>query len=758
MSDLSRFLDGLTLARLGGGSEAGLWISSVPCPPQAGLRFSLDGRPTASLPLGRWPGGTEPRRLLLIADGGSQAPERLHLTEPQGSCFAGSPPSAKMERFARNSSYEIDWEKHLLQLRYGERTLGIVMGLRTGNQVNWWEACRLITVHESPECRVIEMGGAIPREVLQEEDYKDMKRVGSLFHRHHWLNGRLYVRLHANGVCEVFAHHINSKFFDEGGLLPDTVPVIGFKFDVPGPEDQEWTGGLEPEETIWGGVRFDLSECARLATREQPGAIWREEEHGFTVWQPYMGAELYGGQGILDDTGDPFLFHAEDRNFPAGMARTLRFSLSLSDRSPKVVRYLSPAWWYGLCEEFQPEPLLPVSNEYDRTIDLSRQWVQKFQVRGGFEDGALPRIENVQGTFKGREGREPGWEGEISHALLLTAWRTGDVKDYEAAIRSAYYFTDICIDHAAKSVRIAGFRPPASALPMSRVQGPIAAYLETGDPYLLEAAEAVTLTSHFRNRNSWPRLAVGRDACYLRSALLLYRYFGEEYYRTIAYEGCLMVVQSQRENGSFGDQGGGAGVHQFAGYISKPWMGLLAMNPLIDYLEMFPQEESLLPTVRKFADWLMAEQWERNGINGWSYVQDMGGTREYHDVFSQTRSPLPSEPQWHQDTLARFLGYCTKRFGDPRYLNAWAESYRTSRIYWDHTASSSMQFIPWLQARLWEARLDCGKVKTDPLDFGPLTPKAAVIMAPTGNIPVSLAGSDGAGSAGASGDSLTHLA
>ncbi len=740
MIDFARLLDDMTLARLGDDSEAGLWVSSLPCPRQAGLRFSLEGRPTANLPLGRWPGSSEPRRLLLFADGGSEAPKQLRLTKSQNPPFAGVPPSAKMECFAQNAPFEINWEKHLLQLQYGERSLGIVMGLRTGNRVNWWEACRLTVIHESPECRVIEMGGAIPHVVLEEEDYKDKNRLNSLFHRHHWLNGHLYIRLYANGVCEVFAHHINSKFFDEGGLLPDTVPVIGFKFDAPGPEDQEWPGGLEPGETTWGGIRFDLSECARLATREQPGAIWQEKANGFTVWQPYMGVELYGGQGTLDATGTPYLFQAEDRDFPAGMARTLRFSFSLSDRSPKVVRYLPPAWWYGLCEEFQPEPLLPVSNEYDRTIDLSRQWVEKYQIRGGFEDGALPRLETVQGTFKGREGREPGWEGEISYGQFLTAWRTGEIADYEAAIRSAYYFTDVCIDHAATAVRIPGFLPPASALPMSRVQGAIAAYLETGDPYLIEAAEAVTLSSHFRNRNSWPRLAVGRDACYLRGALLLYRYFGADYYRTIAYEGCLMVVQSQRENGSFGDQGGGAGVHQFAGYISKPWMGLLAMNPVIDYLEIFPEEETFLTAVRKFADWLIAERWERNGIKGWSYVQDMGGGREYHDVFSQTRSPLPSEPQWHQDTLARFLGFCTMRFGDPQYLNAWAESYRTSKIYWDHTVSSSMQFIPWLQARLWGAKLDCDEVKVSPVSFGPLTLETAIIMAPAGKMSVSITG------------------
>ena len=34
-----------------------------------------------------------------------------------------------------------------------------------------------------------------------------------------------------------------------------------------------------------------------------------------------------------------------------------------------MARYQAPAWWYGLCEEFQPEPLLPVSNALSASTD-----------------------------------------------------------------------------------------------------------------------------------------------------------------------------------------------------------------------------------------------------------------------------------------------------------------------------------------------------------------------------------------------------
>ena len=153
----------------------------------------------------------------------------------------------------------------------------------------------------------------------------------------------------------------------------------------------------------------------------------------------------------------------------------------------------------------------------------------------------------------------------MPYAQFLLAYRTGDGDDYAAALRSAYCFTDVAVDHAAKQVRMHGWPPVAFAQPMNRVLGTIAAYLETGDPYLLATAEAVVEASYRTHLNSWPRFAVGRDACYGRGAAMLYRYFGNAHFQRIARDCAMSVVQTQRQNGSFGDQGGGAGIHQWGG-------------------------------------------------------------------------------------------------------------------------------------------------------------------------------------------------
>ncbi len=733
-------LETLSLRRPGSDEPAGLWISSLPWPRAEVRPLALGGRPTYTRPLGQWPQepAGRPRRVLMVADGENQAPATLGLTDPAPP--PTSPPAAQAELFARCEEEGLMWERHLLRLSWGDRSVGLAMGLRFGAEVHWWECCRMVVLEDTPECRVIEMGGAIPRLPFGIEDMRKYRSYNNPFlHHHNWLNGRLFARLHANGVCEIYAHHINSKFADDGGHLEDVVPVIGIHTGLSGEElrglSGPWTGDDGFPELA--GVRLDVTEAGRLATPGQPGHLGVADD--FLVWQPYEGVEVYSGSWARAVQGDPFIYHSTDRMFPRGMARTVRFSLSLSDRSPRIARYLAPAWWYGLCEEFVPAPLLPVSNAYDRTLDACREDARRYGVKRGFEEGAIPRGGNAHPGPLDRGRSEAGWEGEAPWGLFLLAWREGDGQDYDTAMRAAWHFTDVAVDHAAKLVRMHGFGPDAYAEPMQRVLAPIAAYLETGVPYLIETAQAVVDAAHWVQKNSWPRLAVGRDAKYVRSAVMLYRMLADEHYLRIAREGAQMVVDSQRPNGSFGDQAGGSGLHQWGAYITKPWMGLMATEGVLDYLALFPDDEALVGTVKRFADWLMEERFDHNGVTGWSYQHDFNGGRRHYDAYSGTWWELPHsrETLWHQNNLARLLGFCTLRFGDPRYLDAWAESYAAA---WgasgDHGIATSADPIPWLQAQLWQARPGEKGIRLRPLHFGPRTEPEATIMTPEGPVAV----------------------
>ena len=738
---LLRKLPELELRRLDPEGAAGLCVTSLPWPRTPQRTLSLGGRTTYCRALGQWPGveHNAPRRMLLIADGQDEAPECLRpsLKAPEPGL---SPPSAEAEPAARCAEPDFMWEQHLLRLRYGNRGIGLMMGLRHDGEVHWWECCRLVVHEQTPQCRVVEMGGAIPHRAFGPREREQYRRYSNPFlHRHNWVYGTLFARLHANGVCEIFARHVNSKFHDEGADLEDVVPVVGFIADSEGSshaaENELWTGDTPHIEL--GGVRLDLSEAARLATPEHPGRL--EFVAGRWIWQPYEGAEMYSGRWSREMTGDPFICHAKQHLFPRGLARTLRFSLALSATSPRIVRYLAPSWWYGLCEEFQPAALLPVSNAYDRTLEACRAYVERYTVRGGFEDGALPRTGNPD-PDPGDEGRsEAGWEGEAPWAQFMLAWRLGHARDYENALRSAYHFTDVAVDHAAKQVRMHGFAHNAFAPPMNRVMGSVAAYLETGDPYLLDTARAVIDTAHWIQKNAWPRNTIGRDGKYVRSAAFLYRYLGDTHYRDIAYEGAHMIAESQRPNGSFGDQAGGTGIHQLGAYITKPWMGLMATEGILDYLELIPGDSTLIACIRRFADWLMAERLDHDGVMGWRYQHDFNGERRYFDGFGGNwwDLPGPTKTMWHQNSLARLLGTCTMLTGNPDYLDAWAESYEANPgASGDHQLVTSAHPLPWLQDRLWNARPADGGLRLEPLHFGARTPSAASIDTPDGPVNV----------------------
>ncbi len=682
------------LQRLGEEREAGLWITSLPWPegarPPHGLR--MGGATASVLALGQSPSGG-PRRLLCMGavTGGPKAPAQLTLEAARG---AHTPvlPEASLDKIDESTEGIYYRERHRLTISWNGRRIGVALGLRRGEAFHWWEACRLVETGESAGCRVIRVGGCIAAEEMPPTMPPGQTGYNHPFlHRHNWLNGELYARLHANGGVELELHHINGRMVDDGADLK-VVPVVAFfppeGVPLQGPSELPWTGATHRCELH--GVAFEFTQSAPLATESAPGRLHWEEDRW--IWQPYQGAELYGGECPRERTGDPFICHAEEGKFLRGMARSLPFSFSLSACSPGVVRYLAPRSWYEACGEVP----LPVELEPgDRTVERAFEWLAQRTLEGGFEDGALPRHPHRPMMEKGRLRFEPGWEGEVPYALFLYAWAKGDPRAYDLAQRSARYFSDVAIDHSRHLVRMHGYPPPAVSLPMNRVQGTVALYLETGDPFYRMSAEAVVTNAHWQQMRSWPRLAVGRDACYLRSAILLHRVLGEDFYRRIALEGGESVVASQRPNGSFGDQGGGTGLHQWGGYITKPWMGLLAVNPLVDYLELYPDTPSFSRAVVAFACWLMEERQVRDGRLTWCYQHDFKGERLFYETAFQRWITLPSEGAgWHHETLARVMRYATAVTGDPAFVQAWRESRRPDASFsLDQGAAAALQFI-----------------------------------------------------------------
>jgi hypothetical protein len=740
----ARYFDRVELHRLGEARPAGLWIASLPIPPGVETALSLGGQPTYAESLGEWPGlEGQPRRLLMVADGGEASPATLRPSALKAA--TGTVPEAELAMLEESQDRFYYWRTDCLKLKWQDRSVRLMMGLRVDGKVNWGQFSRLVVEQETPTCRVITMSGTIPVVQVTRGEITGGGYNAPFLHHQNWVYGFIYARLHSNGVCEIYARHTNSKFVDGGREFRGVVPVLGISVDGARP-DLSGLSGLttgQQEEFALGGVCFDVNEISRLGSPGKPGRVDVEDET--LIWQPYLGVEIYGGLAPEQQTGSRYIFKAEDHVMPHGMSRTLRFTLSMNpERSPKVVRYQAPAWWYGLCEEFSPAPLLPVKNEYDKVLEYERQWIRHVINRGGFEDGSIPR----RASSKDSDRPEPGWEGETPGAMFLSAYRDGDSLDHELALRSAYFFTDVCIDHAEKLVRMHGQAPPAMALPMNRIHSCLYAYLETGDPYLRDIAEAVVETSYRTHKNAWPRLSIGRDACFIRGAMLLYRYLNDKHYLNFARDSIRTVGESQFPDGSFGDQGGGTGVHGWNQYIVKPWMGCMALGGALDMLDMFPDDTMALTPARRFADWLMRERHElSNGVRGWSYQHGFNGGREFIQIDAVNKLPilLPGKEQWHLDYLARVLASNSLRTGDPSYFDAWAESFAA---HWrfieggdkyrsgDHEYVQAWQYVPWVQQRLWNATLGENGLQLDPKHFGPRTPGEATILTPDGEVRV----------------------
>ncbi len=284
-----------------------------------------------------------------------------------------------------------------------------------------------------------------------------------------------------------------------------------------------------------------------------------------------------------------------------------------------------------------------------------------------------------------------------------------------------------------------GYPPHAFSLPMMRIQGTIAAYLETGDPYLMQTGEALVENAFRLHRNSWPRMATGRDGAFVRSTILMWRYFANAHFRDKVREAVYDIMATQRSDGSFGDQGGGSGIHSRGAYITKPWMCIYAINGVLDYLELVdPDEPRMNEAVQALADWMLRERWDRgDGIRALSYQHPtLGNPRHYNGM---EWIDLPSDAPWHHEAMARLLAWASLRKNDAEYLNAWAESHQRVRgPGMDQSAAGAFQFLTWLQARLWNARLDENArcIHVDATSFGELMPRSAELLTPDGPIAV----------------------
>ena len=273
-----------------------------------------------------------------------------------------------------------------------------------------------------------------------------------------------------------------------------------------------------------------------------------------------------------------------------------------------------------------------------------------------------------------------------------------------------------------------GYDPPAQLLPMQRVSGMVAAYLETGDPYLLDTARSVAESAYLWDRANWPRRSFGRDAAYIRGLIFLYQYLGDPGDLARAREALHRVVSVQLPDGSFADQGGTVGIHAAMNLIVKPWMGCIATEAMVDYLACAPDEE-IERAALAFSRWLLVcRMRDEHGVH-WPYqVSHAGGGVTYQ--LDGTVTPLLTNP-FHTEYLAKILGWAAMRTNDPEFYKAWWESYLHTLdmkpYLWDHGANKVVTNLSALRDRLWGAQFTPQGVNVQPrTDLAPDLTEATV--------------------------------
>lgn len=717
-------LEQLRLTRLEPGAPARAAIVSLPVPPGVG-RVELDGGTSQSVELAWWPrhlGGAEaegqPRRLLVTASGDEELPERVSVKRlASAGTGSGQWTGAEWETRVIEQDYTglMNWEEGELVLSRGDAEIGLRLGLeqRDGTRL-WWEWLQAEDLWSGPACRAIRVAG-YASSVRLDDDHPDVQGPGPTkwTHRHHWVLCEVVALLFANGVVHVTARHVNNQLYDYGRDVPGR-PILGLRGSFKGNVVLEG----ETVEVDVGGVTLSTEECRTLASAEHPGRLQADGE--IAILQPHGGVEITLAGFGARVRGEPYVCTADEWVIPRGVARTTRFCLSFGEAPPRVDRYVVPYFWYGLCSELTAEPLLPVSDCHDDIIDAAGRWFVESQLSGCFGDGSIARSSshyNQDGSVA-----ESGWEGETPCNIIRYYYRSPGKDTWEAAVRDAYYVADVAADHASFQMRMHGYDYGSISMTMNRTLGMLQAYLETGDPYLLETCENMALRTYAMDTSNWPRRTYGRDAVYARGLVALDDYFPESGYGVKARKVIGHMIQCQRPDGSHAQQGGPGGAHAGTNLTMKPWMNMQLLEPLMDWLERHPEDEEVSGSVRRTADWLLTQIAREGGEAWWPY--EVGHGENTGPAYQPgVKYPVGRWRVWYP---ARTMLFATRLFGDRRYLEAWEEIYRSELgtekepgqaryTFGDHGANKAVECFTWHQMHRWRARWEDGEVTLDPI-------------------------------------------
>ena len=717
---------------------ARIGMISLPLPEGWNQELAFEGLPCQTMDVGWRPpsrnGGTRgPRRRLVYTLSDGPLPATLRAGKPAPSAAPRAQVEVALRTVHKDYKYLLPSHVSELELQFGDTKVALRMGLRWKQELHWWQWVRLEKLSSGPLFSAWRVGGAAAVVPLKVEDVFPKERhvrKSHWLHRQNWLFTEVYLLCFANGVVQFHCRYINNHMFDEGQEQKDVTPLIAFS--TPGAANvQESLTGAKTRFAL-GAATLDLRAASALVSPEHPGALTTED--GFVLYQPYEGVEI-GGDAYKMVNDDTFFVHARDRVVPRGVARTVRFHMSLGAAAPVIDRYVAPEWWYALCGDTWPDAVLPVHDSWNAHIDRVYESTPPGPT-GRFDDCFLALSR----------------EGETPFAGMLYYYRTGRAEHLDRALRDAYHIADLAFDHATETIRMHNYPFDGTISPaLFRAVGMLFGYLETGDPYLRECAESTAVRYFWIDKHNWPRMSYGRDAASVRSLVFLADFLGEEHYRTMARDCIGRLIQCQDPDGSYADQGGAPGIHAVGQVCRKPWMANLANEPIFDYLTRWPDDPVLWDEAVRYGGYLMKAGVHPDGTVRWPYQTSYGeGNYDPWKKFYDPNTTMAELPDTYDFTLgykARTLSVLTRHTGDPRYYDAWMKYF--DRNWADKLPKKelwpvvkTLQTIPYAQAHTWNARWDNGTVRLQPIPTDYRRELSGTVLTPRGPVILKLRRTD----------------
>ncbi|MBI4027634.1 MAG: hypothetical protein HY360_21790 [Verrucomicrobia bacterium] len=596
--------------------------------------FALDSISAQSVTLGVWPETAHlpmpaPRRNLVLMLSEQFLPETLE------GCFCAAQQTTSLashrwrleikeiESIKINASGFNRYYKDVdeLVLRHGDRALGFRMGVCQSNPKSeirnqnfyWWQWVTIDRLWDGPVAAAYRIGGLIyagrdDRAWVQSQtDAKQFRKITNKI-----LTANAFVILFSNGVAQVHARHINTRLFNDGEDI-DGTPVFAFTAgDAPLADTDQALPNADEVFAIAPGVRLNLRESLTMCSRDFPGRLSTKEIPGLLVYRPFLDPRVAATTvpSSPDTVGAAIQWEKDStEKILRGVARTTRFTVSLSNAAPEVARFVPPAWWYAHCEESGVGPFLPVRGALNPHVERVANALLENQVAGHFCDGAIWREVNATGT------RAWSLDADEAGSLLRYACERQDGRTYSAAMRAMYFAADVATDHASWTVHLTG-NWGMMALPHHRFGGLIHGYLETGDDYLKETAEAMAASYMALGRFNWPMRAVGRDAEPAGGLAAMWRYTGDRHFLREAHEVARTVAMVQEAAGSFVAQRGVGPCHGANNLPGGPWMAGHAMNAVTEALIVLGGDEAgLLRAFDRWAMWIVPE-WKKTPHRG----------------------------------------------------------------------------------------------------------------------------------------------